>query len=187
MKPFHRYWPTRIASVRRSANPACTSARPSEAKAKRWPSLGSGVAGEIEWFDAVAVTGHHHSGIARIDEHEREHPAEPGENLDPPEVISVEDHLGVAFGHELRSGGLQLRAQLLEVVDLPVEYERRPRGRADHRLRRDVSQVDDRQAPVAQNGAERLSDLPAPRSGIVGTAMPQPFAHCLAGFDIARA
>ena len=38
----------------------------------------------------------------------------------------MEDDFRIAVGHEPGSGGLQLRAQVLEVVDLAVEHQRVP-------------------------------------------------------------
>lgn len=79
----------------------------------------------------------------------------------PPGVECLQHDLSVAVGEEAVALGLQLRAQLLVVVDAAVEGHGEPQLAIDHRLAGVGAQVDDAQAPVAK-GDPPLLPSPMP-------------------------
>ena len=117
--------------------------------------LAAAGAGEVHRLDADAVADemqHRPIGIARVEDADGEHAVELLHAIDTPLLVRVQQHLGVGMvGLPLvLAERLQLASKLGVVVDFTVEGERDRAGAVGHRLRRDVGQVDDRQAPVAE-------------------------------------
>ena len=80
--------------------------------------------GVEERLDAERVAGEHQLAGRRVGDREREHAAEPVERGGPPVPPALKHHLGVRGGDEGRARGLQLRPQLLVVVELAVVEQR---------------------------------------------------------------
>src|SRR5438045_294650 len=76
--------------------------------------------------------------------------------------IEVQKRFGIRRCSELDSFGLQLRAQFRVVVDLAIEYNDETTVFANHRLRRAIRQIEDRQTAMGQT-ATAVCTPPGPR------------------------
>jgi hypothetical protein len=132
----------------------------------------AGAAAEVERLDAQPVAGHDDPAGLPLDHHEGEHPEEALDAGRAPAVVGLEHHLGVGGGEEPVAGLLQLGAQLLVVVDDPVEDHGQAELGVDHRLGAGVGQVDDLQPAVAERHRPGL-----PATGAVGPPALQLVAH----------
>ena len=73
-----------------------------------------------ERLDAEAVACEHEALPRRIPDREREHPAQPLREPEPPLLVGVDDRLGVRVRPEAVPGALEQPCQLRVVVDLAV-------------------------------------------------------------------
>ncbi len=83
-----------------------------------------------------------------------EHAVEPPEHTRAPFLVAVNDDFGVRPGLEAVTALLELRAQLLEVVDFAVEDDPHRLFPVGHRLVT-AGEIDDRQATETQSEAAR--------------------------------
>ena len=88
----------------------------------------------------------------RVPDGEGEHPPEPGQAVFPVLLVGVEDDLRVARRGEAVPLALQLGAELLEVIDLPVEGDPDGAVLVAHRLVA-AGEVDDAQPPLPEGHA----------------------------------
>src|SRR5690606_5466362 len=79
---------------------------------------------------------------------EGEHAVEARQQRFAPGVVTLEQHLGVAFGEEAITQPFELGAQFGVVVDGAVENHREAQRRIDHWLTRGFAQVHDLQPPM---------------------------------------
>src|SRR5712691_7689542 len=126
-----------------------------------------------------AVSCQQQTFSALIPECEREHPTQPLHALGPKLLVQVNDHLSVSAGVEAVATSFQRRAQLWEVVDLPIEDD--PNSSVlvvDGLMPR--RQIDDTQPAHAQRGTPLSVD-----SFVVRSAVHDGLAHlmdvCTAG------
>ena len=103
----------------------------------------------VQRLDAKMVAGAKQRPAVFVPQGKGEHPPQPGQKLPAPLLVAVQQNLGVATGGKGVSGGDQLLAQRLEVVDLAVEHNGQAVVLVEHRLPAAL-QVDDGQPPVAQ-------------------------------------
>ena len=132
----------------------------------------AGRLGQVERLDAEPVPGQDHPAAVQLGDGEREHAHEVADAVDTPAVVGLADHLGVGGGEELVAVAAELVAELLVVVDAPVEHHGQPQLRIRHRLRPGRRQVDDREPPVGQCDPAVLPDAVT-----VGAARPQHTRH----------
>src|SRR2546426_3304532 len=98
-----------------------------------------------------AVSGQQQTFSAFIPKCKREHPTQPLHAFGPILLVQVNDHLRVSAGVEAVATTFQCRAQLWEVVDLPIEDD--PDGSVlvvDGLM--SSGQIDDTQSTHAQCG-----------------------------------
>ena len=100
---------------------------------------------QIQRLDPEPVAREHAAPRRVLDEAEREHADEPVEQPLAPLLPALQQHLGVAGGAEAHPRALELRPQLLVVVDDAVEDDRQAELVVDHRLRAALGEVDDRE------------------------------------------
>ncbi len=105
--------------------------------------------GVIERLDAESVAREEHSLRPAVPHRKREHAAEALDDGLSPLLVAVDDDLGVRAGLEGVPGTLQLGANVLEVVDLPVEHHPDRSVFVRQRLVACL-QVDDAETPVAE-------------------------------------
>ena len=74
----------------------------------------------VERLDPEAVAREHEPAARRVPDRDREHPAQPLGEPEPPLLVGVDDRLGVGVRAEPVPGALELAAQLGVVVDLAV-------------------------------------------------------------------
>ena len=74
----------------------------------------------VQRLDAVAVARQRKSCARLVPEREGEHAVEAQDRLCPQSAKAYEHHLGVGARAKLAAQGLELRAQLPEIVDLAV-------------------------------------------------------------------
>ena len=116
---------------------------------------------------------------ARVPDTHRKDAAQPGDDIQSPAHIGLENNLGIGSRKETRAARFQLPAQFLEIVDLTVEGNGTPRGRIDHRLCPGLAEIDDGEAAMCKN------DLPmirTPRTRPIRSSVPD----CIAYFRHAR-
>src|SRR5207247_11441060 len=79
-----------------------------------------------------------------------EHAAETRNHVRLMSLIQTREHFRVARGAEPLAIPFQFAAELLVVVDLAVEGDDAGAVKGEHRLRRRVAQIDDREAVMRQ-------------------------------------
>ncbi len=114
-----------------------------EAEARRRPLV-------IQRLDAQAVAPQHHSSAVPLPDRECEHAVEFLDEVQPPGVVSLEQHLCVAVGGEAVTLGPQPLLEFAVVVYLTVVDHAQAELRIDHRLVGAVGQVDDGQPPMSE-------------------------------------
>ena len=124
------------------------------------------VLGVVHGLDAEVVAGEHDPrGLAaEVEQGEAPHAVEAVEAVGVPLRVGVEHDFGVARGVELVAGGLELRPQLAEVVDLAVVRDVDEAVVGAHRLVA-AGEVDDAQAAEAEArvvGVEQAEVVGAP-------------------------
>src|SRR4029077_10602726 len=92
------------------------------------------IPGVEEGLDADPIAREHDPPRALIENREREHPAKLAHALRAPRLVRPENDLGVGRGLEADPGGLEIAAELPEVVDLTVEDDPDRAVVARHRL-----------------------------------------------------
>ncbi|CRO73079.1 hypothetical protein PAERUG_P18_London_17_VIM_2_04_10_01546 [Pseudomonas aeruginosa] len=109
----------------------------------------------VQRLDPEAIAHQPQALLALVPQGEAVDAAEPDEGSLAPLQIGAQHHLGVRAGAEDLAQRLQLGAQLAEVVDLAAVGQRHPpTSLGKHRLSA-VLQVDDRQAPMAEQRVPR--------------------------------
>ncbi len=109
----------------------------------------------VQRLDPEAIAHQPQALLALVPQGEAVDAAEPGEGSLAPLQIGAQHHFGVRAGAEDLAQRLQLGAQLAEVVDLAAVGQRHPPASlGKHRLGA-VLQVDDRQAPMAEQRVPR--------------------------------
>ena len=98
----------------------------------------------IERLFPESVARHEQTTLRVVPDGEGEHPGEALDTRLAVDRVRVQDHLGVAPRSEPTPPGLELGAQLAEVVDLAVEDDPVPSGGVAHRLPAGY-EIDDRQ------------------------------------------
>src|SRR5437870_10514948 len=133
----------------------------------------------MQWLLSEGVSRQQQTFSAFIPECKREHPTQPLHAVGPKLLVQVNDHLRVRAGVEAVATSFQCRAQLWEVVDLPIEDD--PDGSVlvvDGLM--SGRQVDDTQSAHAQTGTALSVD-----SFVVRSAVHDGLAHlvdvCTAG------
>ncbi len=126
---------------------------------------------EVEGLLAESVARAEERLAARVPDGEGEHADQVVEAALASVLIESEQHLRVRARAEAVALRLEPGAQLEEVVDLAVEGEHRS-GRSHHRLVRLGSEVEDRQAAVAE--ADTAVEVDAAR---IGTTVGEPIGH----------
>src|SRR5205823_7650204 len=128
-------------------------------------------AGEVEQrLLPNAVSRQEQGSPASVPDGEGEHAPQPLHARATVFLPGVDDRLRVAVGSEYVSLGLEVLAQLLEVVDLSVERDPDGSVFVRHRLCGDGSKIDDGEPPVAESdvavGPHRLTIGPAVRDRV---------------------
>lgn len=109
----------------------------------------------VQRLDPEAIAHQPQALLALVPQGEAVDAAEAGEGSLAPLQIGAQHHFGVRAGAEDLAQRLQLGAQLAEVVDLAAVGQRHPPASlGKHRLGA-VLQVDDRQAPMAEQRVPR--------------------------------
>ena len=129
---------------------------------------------DIERLHAQPVAGEEQGVLIGIVEREGEHAVEPGEAVRPPLPPGGEDDFGVALGLEMVALDLQLGANLAEIVDLAIIGDDQPAIGGQHRLRRGLGKIDDREAAMAEADARR-----GPHAAAVRSTMDERVGHRL--------
>src|SRR5262245_8590732 len=99
------------------------------------------------------VAGQEQPSPLPIPDSEGEHPAQPGQTIDAPLLVCVDDRFRVSAGAEIVSEALKLPAQLLKVVDFAVERDLNAAIRVRHRLASRFGQINDRKTAMPQRAA----------------------------------
>jgi hypothetical protein len=161
--------------VQRGVDPAAREQpRQGGAEAQRAADLG-----EVQRLDAEAVAGEDEPAGPPLDEGEGEHAQEAVDAAVAPLGVGLRDDLRVARGEEAVAEALELRAQLVVVVDAAVEDDGAAGRRIDERLGARVGEVDDLQAAMTER------DRPGrPRAGAIGAAPRHGRRHALDGGDV---
>ena len=103
----------------------------------------------VERLDPVAVSREHEPPLARVPERDREHPPQPLGEAQPPLLVRVHQHLGVAVRAKAMTRAHELVRELLVVVDLAVLHDDDAPVLVRDRLVAGV-EVDDREPPRRQ-------------------------------------
>jgi hypothetical protein len=122
----------------------------------------------VERLDAEAVARGEEAVLLRVPDREAPHPVHARQHVLAPGRPRGEDHLGVAAGAKRRAPGLQLLAQLDEVVNLAVEDEPVAPARIAHGLVAGGRKVEDRQPAEREAHAARQVGAGASRAGAYG-------------------
>ena len=128
----------------------------------------------VERLDAEDVTRAKELARAHVVHHEAVHTAQALDQALSPLLIAVHENLGVGIAVEGVAGGLQLGAELLEVVDLAVEDDEDGAVLVAHRLGASLGEVENGQAAETQRHA--IFDM---GSAHVGTAVDNAIHHRL--------
>ena len=134
----------------------------------------------VERLDAQAIARQQNPGIAtprglrRLGESKREHPLEVVHAILSPFFVRVDDDLRVALRLEMIAAGFQRVAKLLEVIDLPVEYDDDGSVLIEHGLM-SAAEVDD--AEAAHTQGYRVVDKDALVVGATMMHLPQHLPH----------
>ena len=126
----------------------------------------------VERLLARSVTREEQPPPAAIPQGEREHAAQPREALGPVDGVGGQQHLGIGPRPEAVAPGLELGAELPEVVDLPVADDLDSRVVGRHGLSRRVGQIHDGQTPVREPHRALVPD-----TGAVGAPVGEEVAH----------
>ena len=128
----------------------------------------------VERFHAEAIPGEHKTAFDPIPDRKGEHSVEARQRRKAPFGEGGKQHLGIRARPEATAERLQLRAQLLEIVELAiVDHDKAPVGRR-HRLAAGLAQIDDGEATMAESdGAVDPDALP------VGATMRDNIGHAL--------
>ena len=129
----------------------------------------------VEGLLSQPVARGEEAAARRVPDGEREHPVQARDAIRSPDRVRLEEDLAVGARREDVPGGLQLGADLQEVVDLPVEEERVGAPLALHGLVT-AGEIDDGETPV---GEPRLAEHGDPL--VVRTPMAQERRHALEG------
>ena len=105
---------------------------------------------EVERLDAQPVPAEDQPAGVLLQQGEGEHPEEVVDAVHAPPVVGLGDDLGVGGGEEAVAVALQLRAELLVVVDAAVEHGDQAQLGVHHRLGAGLGQVDDGQPAMGQ-------------------------------------
>jgi len=131
--------------------------------------------GEEELLDADAVAGQQQTLTPIIPDREGEHAAQMGDAVVAPLLVGVDDRLGVGRGGEPVAVGLELLAQLPEVVDLAVEDDPDAPVLVGDRLIA-AGEVDDGEPSHAETGAIGAGGIGAGRTGAPSAEDASPLA-----------
>ena len=104
----------------------------------------------IERLDAKDVTGAKEFVLVLVVNHERVHAAKAVDQIFAPLLVTVHQDLGVGVAVEDVASGLELGAELLEVVDLAVEDNRDLAVIARHGLGASLGKVENRKTAEAK-------------------------------------
>ncbi len=113
-------------------------------------SIAPGSLGQVQRFDTKPVPGERDDTGFAVGDRERGHAREAGNTADSPPVERLDDHLAVCGREESIARSFEFPAQVLVVIDAPVENQRQPQVAVHHRLGAAGGQVDDRQSPVTE-------------------------------------
>jgi hypothetical protein len=114
--------------------------------------LGHGI---IEWLDAKPIPGAEEPAARSVPDAKSEHAVQPLQARFAPFEIALEQHLGVGARVEVAAPALELRPELLVVVDLTIEYDPGAARARRHRLKAAVGEIQNCQPAVAQRNASR--------------------------------
>jgi hypothetical protein len=128
--------------------------------------------GVVERLLAEAVAREVQFAAPRVPDRVVEHPVEPLDAPRPLLLVEVDDRLGVGVRAVDVALGLELGAQVGVVVDLAAEGEPDGAVLVRHRLVPGRSEVDDREAAVAEADARR-----GPGAAVVRPAVDELLAH----------
>jgi hypothetical protein len=129
--------------------------------------------GVVQRLDAEAVAHHEQGFVVAVPQREGEHAAKALHASLAPGFPGVDDDFGVGMGAEGVAQCLELRHQILEVVDLAVEDDDDRAVLVEQRLL-SGGEVDDRQAAVTESDA-RFEMQPA----LVRTPMELGLVHAM--------
>src|SRR5262245_8485284 len=118
------------------------------------------------------VAGQKETSPLSIPDSEGEHPAQPGQTINAPLLVRVDDRFSISAGAEIVSEALKFPAQLLKVVDFAVERDQKASVRIRHWLASRFGQINDRKTAMPQRAALIRPDPPG-----VGAAMRLGFNH----------
>ena len=145
---------------------------------------GPGDAAQVEGLDAEAVASEEHRPLRCIPQGKGEHPSQSRDAVRAPARIRLEDDLRVAARAEPGALALQLPAQRLEVVDLPIEDDDVAGFRVRHGLAAVLAQVDDREPAVREDDpGPAIPRAGHPEAARIGSAVPLRSAHAMDGLD----
>src|SRR3989338_6359219 len=88
----------------------------------------------VEGLDADTVAGEEELTLLRVVDSEREHAVQLAEDFLPPLLEAQEQHFGIGLRSERVAEAGELSLDLLEIVDLSVEYDRISPVDCFHRL-----------------------------------------------------
>ena len=162
-------------------------ARPPRQRAHQRPQLrgepqAPAPGGVVHGLLAGAIARQQEPPARRVPQGEGEHAAQARQAVEAVLLVEVHDHLGVGARTEPVAAPLEVRAQLAEVVDLPVGDEHERAVLVAERLVPFGAQVDDRQAAMAER--DRPGRVEA---GGVGAAMRERVHHRAHGRGVVRA
>jgi hypothetical protein len=127
----------------------------------------------VDQLDSEWIASEQQSFFVDIPDRQPEHSVKPVENLIAPLLVSMNDDFGIGLRAEDVSVGLEYCPQLLEVVDLAVEYDPYGFCLIRHGLV-SAAKIDDREPPEAE--AQRTGKI---EPFIVRPAMGQRSRHPL--------
>jgi hypothetical protein len=130
--------------------------------------------GPVQGLDAHRVAHEVDGAGPGIPQGQGEDATEALDAIDAPSPVGRENDLGVARGPEGLTQGLEIAADLLEVVDLAIERDGAPGPRVDHGLGPGFAQVDDGEPAVSEDD---FLTAGVPQARPIGPAVPHGRAH----------